>query len=94
MRTDISIYGVRIVMHFLFQEFFKDAINKMAERSLRCVAVAYKTCEADTVPTDEEQLAQWTLPEDDLVLLSIVGIKVVNSVSYYLDSHFLFLLNT
>lgn len=63
----------------------------MAEKSLRCVAVAYKTFEADTVPTDQEQLAQWTLPEDDLVLLAIVGIKVANSMSYYSCSHFLFL---
>ncbi|XP_047961030.1 calcium-transporting ATPase 9, plasma membrane-type-like [Salvia hispanica] len=56
-------------------EFLKDAINNMAEKSLRCVAVAYKTFEANTVPTDQEQLAQWTLPADDLVLLAIVGIK-------------------
>lgn len=56
----------------------------MAEKSLRCVAVAYKTFETDMVPTDQEQLSQWTLPEDDLVLLAIVGIKVTNL-------HFLFL---
>ena len=55
--------------------FFKDAINSMAERSLRCVAIAYKTCEVDAVPTDAEQLDQWTLPDDNLVLLAIVGIK-------------------
>ncbi|KAI3455723.1 hypothetical protein Pfo_012386 [Paulownia fortunei] len=57
------------------KDFLKDAINNMAARSLRCVAIAYRTCEADDVPTDQEQLAQWTLPEDDLVLLAIVGIK-------------------
>ncbi|KAL1551848.1 Calcium-transporting ATPase 9, plasma membrane-type [Salvia divinorum] len=56
-------------------DFLKDAINNMAEKSLRCVAVAYKTFEADMVPTAQEQLSQWTLPEDDLVLLAIVGIK-------------------
>lgn len=56
-------------------EFLKDAINNMAEKSLRCVAVAYRTFEADMVPTEQEQLSQWTLPEDDLVLLAIVGIK-------------------
>lgn len=48
----------------------------MAAKSLRCVAIAYKTYEMDEVPNDEEQLAQWVLPEDDLVLLAIVGIKV------------------
>lgn len=52
----------------------------MAAKSLRCVAVAYRTCEVDEVPTDEEQLEQWTLPEDDLILLAIVGIKVVNPI--------------
>ncbi|PIN07951.1 Calcium transporting ATPase [Handroanthus impetiginosus] len=57
------------------KEFFKDAIDNMAAKSLRCVALAYRMCEAAEVPTDEEQLAQWTLPEDDLVLLAIVGIK-------------------
>ncbi|KAL0354392.1 UNVERIFIED_CONTAM: Calcium-transporting ATPase 9, plasma membrane-type [Sesamum radiatum] len=53
----------------------KDAIDDMAARTLRCVAIAYRTCETDEVPTDEEQLAQWTLPDDNLVLLAIVGIK-------------------
>lgn len=48
----------------------------MSVRSLRCVAIAYRSYELDKVPTDEENLAQWALPEDDLVLLAIVGIKV------------------
>ncbi|KAJ9689361.1 hypothetical protein PVL29_014846 [Vitis rotundifolia] len=55
--------------------FFKKAIEDMAVRSLRCVAIAYRPYEMENVPTDEEQLAQWVLPEDDLVLLAIVGIK-------------------
>ncbi|KAG7540966.1 P-type ATPase cytoplasmic domain N [Arabidopsis thaliana x Arabidopsis arenosa] len=53
----------------------KDAIDDMATRSLRCVAIAFRTFEADKIPTDEEQLSRWVLPEDDLVLLAIVGIK-------------------
>ncbi|KAL3825024.1 hypothetical protein ACJIZ3_021053 [Penstemon smallii] len=57
------------------KDFLKDAIDNMAAKSLRCVAIAYRAYEADEVPTDEEQLAEWTLPEDDLVLLAIVGIK-------------------
>ncbi|KAM1016509.1 hypothetical protein ACFX13_046937 [Malus domestica] len=57
------------------KEFFKTAIDDMAERSLRCVAIAYRPYEQDKVPTDEEQLSQWALPEDNLVLLAIVGIK-------------------
>lgn len=48
----------------------------MASKSLRCVALAYKTCEIDEIPTDEEQLEQWDLPEDHLILLAIIGIKV------------------
>ena len=28
------------------------------------------------VPSSESELAQWAIPEDDLVLLAIVGIKV------------------
>lgn len=50
----------------------------MAAKSLRCVAIAYKKCEIDQVPNDEEQMAEWVLPEDDLVLLAIVGIKVLS----------------
>lgn len=57
--------------------FFKKAIEDMAAGSLRCVAIAYRPYEMENVPTDEEQLDQWVLPEDDLVLLAIVGIKVI-----------------
>lgn len=55
--------------------FFKRAINQMAGQSLRCVAVAYQKYELAKVPTGEEQLAHWVLPEDELILLAIVGIK-------------------
>nr|GMC51997.1 calcium-transporting ATPase 9, plasma membrane-type-like isoform X1 [Ipomoea batatas] len=57
------------------KDFFKGAIQDMAARSLRCVAIAYRSCDTDKVPTDEEQLSEWHLPEDDLILLAIVGIK-------------------
>lgn len=60
------------------QEFFSEAINRMAARSLRCVAIAYRTFDLDKMPIDDEQRDQWVLPENDLVLLSIVGIKVNN----------------
>lgn len=56
--------------------YFKKAIDDMAAGSLRCVAMAYRSYEIENVPVDEDQLAQWVLPEDDLVLLAIVGIKV------------------
>lgn len=57
------------------KDFFKESIDDMAARSLRCVAIAYRAYDLDKVPTEEEQLAQWALPEDDLVLLAIAGIK-------------------
>ncbi|CAN0910763.1 Calcium-transporting ATPase 8, plasma membrane-type [Linum grandiflorum] len=54
---------------------FKEGIEDMAARSLRCVAIAYRLYEKEKVPADEQQLMQWSLPDDDLVLLAIVGIK-------------------
>lgn len=55
---------------------FKKAIEKMATGSLRCVSIAYRSYRMEDVPSDEEQLAHWALPEDNLVLLAIVGLKV------------------
>ncbi|KAL8039978.1 hypothetical protein ABFX02_10G070500 [Erythranthe guttata] len=55
--------------------YFKKAIEDMAVGSLRCVAIAYRTCEMEKVPTNDEELEKWQLPEDDLILLAIVGIK-------------------
>jgi len=60
---------------FYQASFFKNGINDMAGRTLRCVALAFRTYEAEKVPTGEE-LSKWVLPEDDLILLAIVGIKV------------------
>lgn len=52
------------------------AINDMATRSLRCVAIAYRPYDFERTPADSESLDSWILPEDDLILLAIVGIKV------------------
>ena len=60
----------------LFQDFFKEAIDDMAARSLRCIAIAYRSYETEKVPSNEDELDQWSLPEQELVLLAIVGIKV------------------
>ena len=49
----------------------------MAVSSLRCVAFAYCPWESKMVPT--ESLDKWKLPEDDLTLIGVVGIKVVYS---------------
>ncbi|KAG8082498.1 hypothetical protein GUJ93_ZPchr0014g46804 [Zizania palustris] len=53
---------------------FKKFIEDMAVSSLRCVAFAYRAYEMDDVP-NEDQRADWILPEDDLIMLGIVGIK-------------------
>ncbi|KAL5769137.1 hypothetical protein ACOSP7_015695 [Xanthoceras sorbifolium] len=55
--------------------FFKKAIDDMASSTLRCVAIAYRSYEMEKVPAEEEERSLWVLPEDDLVLLAIVGIK-------------------
>ena len=56
--------------------FFHKAIEDMAADSLRCVAMAYRSYEMTKVPTSDEELAHWSLPENDLILLAIVGLKV------------------
>ncbi|EPS66913.1 hypothetical protein M569_07863, partial [Genlisea aurea] len=55
--------------------YFKKAIEDMAAASLRCVAIAYRECRKEEVPTSNEELESWQLPDDDLILLAIVGIK-------------------
>eukprot|EP01018_Ginkgo_biloba_P006566 Gb_12865 [translate_table: standard] len=54
---------------------FKGIIEKMAAATLRCVSFAYRECNPDSVPADEEHRRLWQIPEDDLTLLAIVGIK-------------------
>lgn len=58
-------------------EYFKKAIETMAAGSLRCVAIAYRTMKGEAFPATEEELEYWQMPEDDLVLLAIVGLKVI-----------------
>lgn len=57
------------------EDQFNAAISDMAAKSLRCVAIAYRSYELEKVPIDEQRLDQWDLPADDLILLAIVGIK-------------------
>ncbi|RLN33836.1 calcium-transporting ATPase 8, plasma membrane-type-like [Panicum miliaceum] len=52
---------------------FKKWIDDMAMSSLRCVAFVYCPWEPKMVPT--ESLDKWKLPEDDLTLIGVVGIK-------------------
>ncbi|GJN01830.1 hypothetical protein PR202_ga19131 [Eleusine coracana subsp. coracana] len=54
---------------------FKRFIEDMAASSLRCVAFAYRPHDMGEVP-NEDQRNDWKLPEDNLIMLGIVGIKV------------------
>ena len=54
--------------------------------SLRCVAFAYRPCEMSDVP-NEDQRAEWVLPEDNLIMLGIVGIKVNRKHAFYAFNH-------
>lgn len=63
---------------------FKKVIEDMAADSLRCVAIAYRLYEMENVPASEEDLAHWSPPEDDLVLLAILGLKVCISLTNYI----------
>lgn len=47
----------------------------MAAASLRCISFAYRPFELENIP-NEEQRDNWSIPEDDLILLAIVGMKV------------------
>ncbi|KAL8505286.1 hypothetical protein ACS0TY_016499 [Phlomoides rotata] len=55
--------------------YFKKSIEDMAAGSLRCVATAYKPYDIEKIPSSDEELENWQLPETDLFLLAIVGIK-------------------
>nr|KYP52553.1 Calcium-transporting ATPase 10, plasma membrane-type [Cajanus cajan] len=67
--------GQRMKMDEAQMTAFKKTIEDMAADSLRCIAIAYRSYEKENVPTSEEELAHWSLPEDDLVLLAIIGLK-------------------
>lgn len=69
-----------VVKHCVQRTLFMKAIEDMATRSLRCVAIAYRTCEASSIPDNDEELAHWELPQSDLVLLAIVGLKVLQII--------------
>ncbi|CAH9110339.1 unnamed protein product [Cuscuta europaea] len=53
----------------------KKELEAMANDSLRCVAIAYRSYDMDKIPRSEEELSCWGLPDGDLTLLAIFGIK-------------------
>ncbi|CAD6224351.1 unnamed protein product [Miscanthus lutarioriparius] len=69
LSTDSSVQPMNSIKH----SEFKKSIDDMAVSSLRCVAFAYCPWESKMVPT--ESLDKWKLPEDDLTLIGVVGIK-------------------
>lgn len=75
-------FGCEFSFWFCMQlSSFKKAIEDMAEESLRCVAIAYRPCDVENVPSGDEELENWQLPESELILLAIVGIKVCATCS-------------
>jgi Ca2+-transporting ATPase len=54
---------------------FKKYIEDMAEQSLRCVAFAYRNLDPKDIPSEEQRI-NWQLPDNDLTLIGIVGMKV------------------
>ena len=59
------------------EDEFKKTIEGMAAAALRCIAFAYRIDDLNSVPADEEQRQSWKIPEENLTLLAIVGIKVI-----------------
>jgi Ca2+-transporting ATPase len=55
---------------------WRKVIEGMAALTLRCIAFAYSPIEESEVPTNEEDLANWKAPENDLIFTAIAGIKV------------------
>lgn len=41
------------------------------------MAIAYRPYNIESVPSSDEELENWQLPESELILLAIVGIKVL-----------------
>ncbi|TKW37713.1 hypothetical protein SEVIR_1G066100v4 [Setaria viridis] len=52
----------------------KKFIEDMAEQSLRCIAFAYRNLDLEDVPSEEQRIS-WQLPDDDLTLIGIAGMK-------------------
>lgn len=53
---------------------FRKYIEDMAEQSLRCVAFAYRNLDSKDIPSEEQRI-NWQLPDNDLTLIGIVGMK-------------------
>jgi hypothetical protein len=64
----------------------KKLIEDMAEQSLRCIAFAYRNLDMKDVPSEEQRI-NWQLPDNELTLIGIIGMKVYDyelaSVEFY-----------
>ncbi|AQK68932.1 Calcium-transporting ATPase 9 plasma membrane-type [Zea mays] len=52
----------------------KKLIEDMAEQSLRCIAFAYRNLDMKDVPSEEQRI-NWQLPDNELTLIGIIGMK-------------------
>ncbi|XP_066329558.1 calcium-transporting ATPase 5, plasma membrane-type-like isoform X1 [Miscanthus floridulus] len=52
----------------------KKLIEDMAEQSLRCIAFAYRNLDLKDVPSEEQRI-NWQLPDNELTLIGIIGMK-------------------
>lgn len=90
-KFSINLYLLLYQQYLSVQvEYFKNAIETMATGSLRCVAIAYRPMKEGSFPTNEEELEYWQMPEDELVLLAIIGLKVLNLYLCYVRLCYLF----
>nr|GEV57715.1 ubiquitin-like protein [Tanacetum cinerariifolium] len=66
---------VEVCINGLYPHLSEIQFEDMAVQTLRCVAIAYLPLDRHNVLPSEEVLANWELPESDIVLLAIVGLK-------------------
>lgn len=74
--TFLGFNSIILCLNLVFQvNQFKKYIEDMAEQSLRCVAFAYRNLDRKDIPSEEQRI-NWQLPDNDLILIGIVGMKV------------------
>ncbi|GLJ31007.1 hypothetical protein SUGI_0619870 [Cryptomeria japonica] len=59
----------------LNNEKVREVISEMAANSLRCIAFAYQNLNNTLLPNTEEHKATWKIPDKELTIIAIVGIK-------------------
>ena len=57
------------------REELKTVIEGMAAQTLRCIALAYRSIDGAAVPSGEEARSEWKVPDSELTLMAVTGIK-------------------